>query len=152
MRSGRSRLRGVAADAIVARMATGLDSFDSFSWASLLAGRQVLLCDGVRERGLKTADALEEAGARATLAPGQAIAADRLATGDFALLVLVPASGESVSAPLKTALERKRTAVLIVAPAERHRQLREDFPAARLATPGIGGRDLVMLVTGTADE
>ncbi len=55
-------------------MATGLASFDAFSWASLLKGRRILVVDRDGARGRAVVAALEEAGAVATLSPNQAFA------------------------------------------------------------------------------
>ena len=78
-------------------MATGLATFDAFSWASLLKGRRVLVVDRNGARGRATLEALEEAGAIATLSPNQAFAADRLAEGPFRHIVLSLSDAEALS-------------------------------------------------------
>lgn len=70
-------------------MDRGLDSFDAYSLRNLLNGREALVCAPDHGEGLKLADALEGAGARATVATNQAIALDRASRRAFSLAVLV---------------------------------------------------------------
>src|SRR4051812_31314872 len=95
-------------------MATGLPTFDSFSWASLLAGRQVLVVDRLRARGVAITAALEEAGAIATLAPGQSIAVDRLGDRTYSLAVLSLSEDEPVLDRLARQLAEAGPANLVI--------------------------------------
>ncbi|MEO9786098.1 MAG: hypothetical protein ABJF67_00605, partial [Aurantimonas coralicida] len=66
-------------------MTTGLDTFDDFSWANLLAGRDVLVLDPDAARGLRTANALDAAGARASRVASVEAARDRMLRRAFVL-------------------------------------------------------------------
>ncbi|MEC5290513.1 hypothetical protein VSX64_06195 [Aurantimonas sp. C2-6-R+9] len=133
-------------------MTTGLQSFDNFSWASLLAGRDVLICDGDADRALKTANALERAGARATIAESQRVALDRMSRRDFALAVVVLEGQGELDATLSGALATSGTKLLLMVDAERREATRKARPNARVASLGMSERQLVMFLTGTSDE
>jgi hypothetical protein len=133
-------------------MATGLPTFDAFSWASLLAGREALVIDRHFARAKAISAALEEAGAAATLAPGQVVGADRLRDQVFTLVVLGLSDDEPIGERLALHLPGLGPALLILAEPERHPALRAVLPAARIAGHGMSDRDLVMLITGSADE
>ncbi|WP_157944576.1 hypothetical protein [Mangrovicella endophytica] len=131
-------------------MSTGLASFDAFAWSSLLAGRSALVCDGDRQRGLRLAEALEEAGAKVTLAPSQAVATEHLLARPYRIILAVLPGGESLSAPLRSALASagKARIVLMMPPGLD----KPPLPAARRVTLDIADRDLVLLLAGSADE
>lgn len=133
-------------------MATGLKTFDAFSWASLLAGRQTLVIDRNAERGRSVAAAVEEAGALATLAPGQAIGADRLRDGGYALVVLGLAGDETLSEKVAPRLPGLGAALVILAEPARQAGLRTHYPKARIGGHGMSDRDLVMFIIADADE
>ncbi|MDX1732301.1 MAG: hypothetical protein R3184_14275, partial [Aurantimonas coralicida] len=69
-------------------MTTSLDTFDGFSWASLLAGRDVLVLDPEAARGLRTANALDAAGARASRVATLEAARDRMLRRAFVVAVV----------------------------------------------------------------
>jgi CheY-like chemotaxis protein len=134
-------------------MATGLPTFDAFSWASLLAGRQALVIDRSRGRGLALAAALEEAGAVVTLAPGQAIGVDRLGERPFALVLLALSEEEPVQERLVRQLAASPVPQLaILGEPSRHTLLRATFAGARIGDHSMGARDLVLFLIGTPDE
>jgi len=133
-------------------MTTGLASFDAFSWASLLAGREALVVDGDSGRGRRVAAALEEAGAVATLAPGQVIGADRLRDRRFRLVVLGLVGDEAITERLEPHLPGLGGGLVILAEPDRQADLRAFYPAARVGGHGMGDRDLVMFVIADADE
>ncbi|HEX2019523.1 MAG TPA: hypothetical protein VGO17_11335 [Aurantimonas sp.] len=133
-------------------MTTGLDSFDEFSWASLLAGSEALVVDADRRRAMRTASALETAGARATLAPDAATALDRLLRRRFSLAVLALDLDGQIEARLGEALASQDIRLVLLADPARHEALRRTHPGAAVAAIGLGERALVMLLTGTKDE
>ncbi len=133
-------------------MTTGLQSFDNFSWASLLAGCDVLICDGDADRALQTANALERAGARATIAESQRVALDRMSRRDFALAVVVLEGQDELDAMLSGALETSGTKLRLMVDAERREATRKAWLNARVASLGMSERQLVMFLTGTSDE
>ncbi|GGD20947.1 hypothetical protein [Aureimonas glaciei] len=134
-------------------MATGLPTFDAFSWASLLAGRQALVIDRQRSRALDLAAALEEAGAVVTLAPGQAIGADRLREGRFGLVLLALSAEEEVQERLLRQLAAAPAPQLaVLGEPRRHAALRATFAGARIGDLSMGARDLVLFILGTPDE
>jgi hypothetical protein len=134
-------------------MATGLLTFDAFSWASLLAGRQALVIDRQRQRGLDLAAALEEAGAIVTLAPGQVIGADRLGERRFGLVLLALSAEEDVQERMWRQLAVPPTAQLaVLADPSRHASLRATLARARIGDFSMGARDLVLFILGTPDE
>jgi hypothetical protein len=133
-------------------MATGLETFDAFSWASLLAGRRTLVIDRHADRGRGIAAAVEEAGALATLAPGQAIGADRLRERSFALVILGLAGDEAVGDKLAPRLSGLGQGLVFLAEPSRQAMLRRQFPQARVAGHGMSDRDLVMFIAADADE
>ncbi|UIJ73035.1 hypothetical protein [Aurantimonas sp. HBX-1] len=133
-------------------MSTGLDSFDNFSWASLLAGSEALVVDPDARRAMRTANALEAAGARATIVPDRATALDRLLRRRFSLAVVALAPDASLDGELDAALTAAGIRLMLLADHARHEELRTLHPDAAVATIGIGERALVMLLTGTRDE
>lgn len=133
-------------------MTTGLQSFDNFSWASLLAGREVLICDGDAGRALRTANALERAGARATIAESQRVALDRLPRRDFALAVVALDGASEIDAVLSRGLNAANTKLLIMAEPARHPGLRDAKPRARVVGLATSERQLVMMLTASKDE
>ncbi len=134
-------------------MATGLATFDAFSWASLLKGRRILVVDRDRARGRAVADGLEEAGAETTIASSQAIALDRLSEGPFRhVLVRLDAPPAQLRSDLAERLSRAGRGAILVADASDHESLRAICPAARLATPSLDERSLVMLLADSADD
>ncbi|HDZ72645.1 MAG TPA: hypothetical protein ENH55_07655 [Aurantimonas coralicida] len=133
-------------------MTTGLQSFDNFSWASLLAGRDVLICDGDADRALHTANAVEHAGARATIAESQRVALDRMSRRDFALAVVVLEGQGELDTTLSGALETSGTKLLLMVDAKRREATRKARPNVRVASLGMSERQLVMFLTGTSDE
>ncbi|HEY9057562.1 MAG TPA: hypothetical protein VIN77_10470 [Aurantimonas sp.] len=133
-------------------MTTGLQSFDNFSWASLLAGRDVLICDGDAGRALQTANALERAGARATIAESQRVALDRLPRRDFALVVVVLDGQGELDATLSQALEASDAKLLLMVDADRREISGRMATRARVASLGMSERQLVMFLTETSDE
>ncbi|MEX6508896.1 hypothetical protein [Jiella sp. M17.18] len=133
-------------------MATGLDSFDAFSWASLLKGRDVLVCDSDRRRALSIADALEEAGARATVAPTTEAALDRLARRSFSLAVVTQTSEARLGTPLAAALEAAGTRLVLLADPAVQAEAARIHPSARVLGLGISPRQLVQSITGTQDD
>ena len=133
-------------------MATGLETFDAFSWASLLAGRKTLVIDRDAGRCRRVAAAVEEAGALATLAPGQLIGADRLRDGDFALVILGLAGDETITDRLAPHLAGLAARLIILAEPARQTRLRNTHPGARIGGHGMSDRDLVMFITADADE
>lgn len=133
-------------------MATGLQTFDAFSWASLLKGWLTLVIDRRTERGRSNAAALEEAGALATFAPGQAVGMDRLRDGGYRLVVLALDGDEAVGERIAAVLANLGGALVVLAEPGRHAALRGALPSARIAGHGMGERDLVLFITGSADE
>ncbi|BDA85623.1 hypothetical protein Sa4125_31650 [Aureimonas sp. SA4125] len=128
-------------------------TFDSFSWASLLAKREALVIDRLRPRGMALTAALEEAGAVVTLAPGQSIAADRLGERKYSLIVLSLSVGEPVldrMAPSLAAAGAPQVVVLVEPP--RHAEIRAICPHARIGDHRMSDRELVMFIIGTPDE
>ncbi|NDV85573.1 hypothetical protein GTW51_02555 [Aurantimonas aggregata] len=133
-------------------MSTGLDSFDNFSWASLLAGSETLVVDPDARRAMRTANALEEAGARATIVPDRATALDRLLRRRFSLAVVALEPGATLDGDVDAALTAAGVRLMLLAEPARHERLRLSYPHAAVATLGISERALVMLLTGTRDE
>ena len=133
-------------------MATGLPTFDAFSWASLMAGRQVLVIDRLRPQALGLAFAFEEAGAVVTIAPGQAIGADRLRDQAFSLAVLSLADGEPVSRQLAPALAGNTMQWVVLAPPPIHADLRLRFAEARIGDHSMSDREIILFTIGTPDE
>lgn len=133
-------------------MTTGLDSFDGFSWASLLAGGDVLVLDPDAGRAMRTANALEAAGARATLVADPASARDRLLRRRFSLAVVALETEASLESGLARALSAGNVRLMLLAEPARHEALRASHPGVAVATIGLGERALVMLLTGTRDE
>ncbi|WP_206454517.1 hypothetical protein [Aurantimonas marina] len=133
-------------------MTTGLRSFDNFSWASLLAGRDVLICDGDASRALQTAEALERAGARATIAESQRVALDRLPRRNFTLAVVALDGVGEVDAVLSKALNAANTKLLIMAEPARHPSLRDAEPRTCVVGLATSERQLVMMLTASKDE
>ena len=133
-------------------MGRGLDSFDSYSWRSLLAGQEVLIC--VRERGaaFRLADGLEAAGARVTIAEDQAIALDRAARRRFSIVVLVLDGSCEPSKMLRTRLDEDGARIVILAAEERHAALGAAYPDTSIVERSISDRELVMFLVKTADE
>lgn len=133
-------------------MATGLATFDAFSWASLLKARTVLVVDRNGPRGRATVEAVEEAGAIATFSPNQAFAADRLAEASFRHIVLSLSGGEVLGSRLLGGLRAAgRDAILLAEPA-RHAELRASLPAARIGDQSMDARSLVLFIIETPDE
>ena len=138
------------------RMSKGLDSFDGFAWESLLAGREVLVCDEDGRRALKTANALEAAGARATVAESQRAARDWMARRPFALVVVALEEEASLEPALASTLSAIPAKLMLIVDPERRESARQvalaSFADARVASFGMSERQLVMFVTGTSDE
>ncbi|MEF2553787.1 hypothetical protein VQ042_20990 [Aurantimonas sp. A2-1-M11] len=136
----------------MAVMTTGLDSFDNFTWASLLAGRDVLVLDPDPVRGLKSANALDAAGARATLTANAEAARDRLLRRTF-VLALVALPGEAdLDDGLDAAFDGAGIRLLLLVDRARRGAVRARHPEARIASLELSERELVMLLNGTADE
>ena len=133
-------------------MTTGLDSFDEFSWASLLAGSEVLVVDPDARRAMRTGNALEAAGARATLVADRTTALDRLLRRRFSLAVVALETETSLETELDLALAAQNVRLMLLAEPARHAALGASHPGAAVATIGLGERALVMLLTGTRDE
>lgn len=133
-------------------MATGLPTFDAFSWASLLKGRFILVIDRNGPRGRATVEALEEAGAIATLSPNQAFAADRLEQAKFRYVVLSLGEAEALGTRLsKDLLARGRGAIVLAEPS-RHADLHAALPEARIGDFTMDGRSFVLFLIETPDE
>ena len=133
-------------------MATGLKTFDAFSWASLLAGRKTLVIDRDAERGRTVVAAVEEAGALATLAPGQVIGADRLRDQTCALVILGLTGDEAIGDKVAPHLPGLGSGLVVLAEPPRQAGLRATFPKARIGGHGMSDRDLVMFILADADE
>ncbi|MBB4002335.1 hypothetical protein [Aurantimonas endophytica] len=133
-------------------MTTGLDTFDNFAWASLLAGSEALVVDQDARRAMRTANALEEAGARATIVPDRATALDRLLRRRFSLAVVSLEPGAPLDGDVEDALAVAGIRLMLLAEPARHEHLRMTYPYAAVATIGLSERALVMLLTGTRDE
>ncbi|MBC8129968.1 MAG: hypothetical protein H7Y08_06565 [Rhizobiaceae bacterium] len=133
-------------------MATGLKTFDNFTWASLLKGRTALVVDRDGVRARRYGAALEEAGAVVTLAPNQVVGADRAKDETFRMILLGLSGEETIADRFAPALSRPGTDAVILAETARHPELRERFAKARIGDHTMGDRDLVMFVIGTPDE
>lgn len=133
-------------------MATGLLTFDAFSWASLLKGRRVLVVDRDGGRGRATVEALEEAGAVATLSPNQAFAADRVGEAPFRHIVLSLTGPEALGDRLAALLGTARRDAIVLAEPGRHAALRAALPHARIGDQTMDARSLVLFVIETPDE
>ncbi|MCB8836531.1 hypothetical protein [Aurantimonas sp. VKM B-3413] len=133
-------------------MSRGLDTFDAFSWASLLAGKDVLVCDVDERRAFRMSDALEEAGARATIAGSQRTAIDRLARRSFAISVVALPEGMDLERNLAVGLESSGTRLVILAAPGMEEATAAAHPAATVLRLTLSPRQLVMSITGTADE
>ncbi|KQT50925.1 hypothetical protein ASG43_06665 [Aureimonas sp. Leaf454] len=133
-------------------MATGLATFDAFSWASLLKGRRILVVDRVAARGRATAEALEEAGAEATLASNQGIAGDRMREGTYRHVLVSLDAADEVRAGFAERLGLCGRGAIILADPSRHAALRRPLPAARYGDHSMDARSIVMFLTETADE
>ncbi|KQT52805.1 MULTISPECIES: hypothetical protein [unclassified Aureimonas] len=133
-------------------MATGLATFDAFSWASLLKGRRVLVVDRDGPRGRATLEALEEAGAVATLSPNQAFAADRLVEGPFRHIVLSLSGTEALGGRFTDGLRAAGRGAIVLSDPARHEELRTVLPAARIGDQTMDARSLVLFVIETPDE
>lgn len=133
-------------------MATGLATFDAFSWASLLKGRRILVVDRNGAKGRAVVEALEEAGAVATLSPNQAFAADRLAEGPFRHIVLSLSGTETLAARFGEGLRAAGRGAIVLADPARHDEVRAALPAARIGDQTMDDRTLVLFVVDTLDE
>lgn len=133
-------------------MATGLATFDAFSWASLLKGRRILVIDRDGARGRATVEALEEAGAVATLSPNQAFAVDRLTEGPFRHIVLSLSGIEALGVRLTSGLRAAGRGAIVLAEPARHGALRAALPEARTGDQTMDARALVLFLTETPDE
>lgn len=131
-------------------MGRGLDSFDRFAWKSLLSGREALVCRPDRAAALRTANALEQAGARATVAESERQAADWLLRRIFTLILIeLPDRGPFGRDLVARA---KDLDLVVLAPQVDHDRLLHSHPAAILATSDISERDLVMKIVRSRDE
>jgi hypothetical protein len=133
-------------------MTTGLDTFDGFSWASLLAGRDVLVLDPDAARGLRTANALDAAGARASRVATVEAALDRMLRRAFVVAVVALPGEASLDEILAAQFAAAGLHLMLLAEPARHAALRARHPGARVAGLDLGERQFVMLLTGTADE
>ncbi|KQT86038.1 hypothetical protein [Aurantimonas sp. Leaf443] len=133
-------------------MSRGLDSFDRFAWKSLLAGREALVCDADRPRGLRTVAILERAGARATLAETPTAAADRLLRHRFALHVVMLDVASPFADVMGTTLRTRAADCLALAEPERREAVRGAYPGLLVRDMGTPERDLVMAIVGARDE
>lgn len=133
-------------------MATGLQTFDSFSWASLLEDRATLVVDRDAGRARRIAAALEEAGATVTLATSQAVGADRARDTLFRLVVVGLTGEEPLSERLAAGVGRPDTQVVLLAEPALHARLKLGAPWARLGDHAMTDRDLVMFITRSTDE
>ncbi len=138
-------------------MGRGLDSFDAFDWPSLLAGQDILVVDRERRRGLKTANALENAGARATLCETLESTSDRLLRARYRLMVMgLAVNPEPGDAALFDLIDQMATPVLIMVDKLRQEPIKQRLAGRqqglRLVEHGIGERDLVFAITGSLDE
>ena len=131
-------------------MGRGLDSFDRFDWASLLAGRDILLCATRHAEALAIAEGLEAAGARVTITEDETQALDRLERRQFVIAILA-LDGEP-SPRLCAAIQEKGARLVMLAQVDRHAALRADFPGAELAERRGTQRALVLFLTRTRDE
>ena len=138
-------------------MGRGLDSFDAFDWPSLLAGQDILVVDPNRRRGLKTADALEKAGGRATLSETIESACDRLLRARYRMVVagLSPMACASDDALLDL-VEGLDLPVLVLADESRQARIKHRMEArtdrVRIVDATIGERDLVLAITRSHDD
>ena len=137
-------------------MGRGLDSFDDFDWPSLLAGQDILVVDRERRRGLKTANALENAGARATLCETQESTSDRLLRARYRLVVVgLAAHPQPGDDALFDLIDQLATPVLVMVDALRQAPVKQRLArrqqGARVIGHGIGERDLVLAITGSHD-
>ncbi|ORE93988.1 hypothetical protein [Aurantimonas sp. 22II-16-19i] len=133
-------------------MGRGLDSFDAYSWRSLLQAMEILVCAPRHAEALRLADGLEAAGARATIAQDQEIALDRALRRAYAIVVLTLDEGAEPAAPLRRKLAEDGTRLVLLASEERHDALRSAVPEAAVAARRISDRDLVLFLVKTADE
>ena len=133
-------------------MGRGLDSFDRFDWASLLAGRDILLCAARHAEAMKIADGLEAAGARVTIIADQTKAPDRLARGRFSIVIVALDGDAEPSSRLRAAIPKDAARLLLLAPAARHAALRAACPEAELVERTITERALVLYIVETPDE
>ncbi len=85
-------------------MGRGLDSFDAYSWRSLLQAMEILVCATRHAEALRLADGLEAAGARATIAQDQEIALDRALRRTYAIVLLVLDEDAEPAEPLRRKL------------------------------------------------
>lgn len=151
-------------------MPRGLETFDAFDWCSLLKGRDVLICDLDASRATATADAVEAAGARATIARGQTEGRDRAMRRRFSLAIIVlDADAELDDCLLSQIAISGAGVVAMVEPSRcstfRHKLNVRAGPeplvltgaaveASRVEVVGldIEDRDLVLRLAGSADE
>ncbi|WP_167591626.1 hypothetical protein [Jiella endophytica] len=134
------------------RIDHALETLDAYSWPSLLNGREALVCSPDHGEALKLADALESAGARATIATDQAIALDRASRRPFSFAILVLDGGGLLSSALHSTLRAGRAQVVILAKPEHHDPLREQAPPAFVAARSITEREPVLTIVETTDE
>lgn len=133
-------------------MGRGLDSFDAYSWRSLLQAMEILVCATRHAEALRLADGLEAAGARATIAQDQEIALDRALRRTYAIVLLVLDEDAEPAEPLRRKLAEDGARLVLLVSEERQDALRRAVPEAVVAARRISDRDLVLFLIKTADE